>query len=75
MQDIRWMARALALAARGRGLTSPNPMVGALLVRDGTLVGERFHERAGGPHAEAAVLAEVGERGRGATLYVTLEPC
>ncbi len=75
MQDIRWMARALALAARGRGLTSPNPMVGALLVRDGTLVAERFHERAGGPHAEAAVLAEAGERGRGATLYVTLEPC
>ncbi len=75
MQDVRWMARALALAGRGRGLTSPNPMVGALLVRDETLVAERFHERAGGPHAEAAVLAEAGERGRGATLYVTLEPC
>ena len=75
MQDIRWMARALALAARGRGLTSPNPMVGALVARDGTLVAERFHERAGGPHAEAAALAEAGERGRGATLYVTLEPC
>jgi len=75
MQDIRWMARALALAARGRGLTSPNPMVGALLVRDGTLVAERFHERAGGPHAEAAALAEAGERARGATLYVNLEPC
>ena len=44
MQDIGWMARALALAARGRGLTSPNPMVGALVVRDGTLVAERFHE-------------------------------
>jgi diaminohydroxyphosphoribosylaminopyrimidine deaminase/5-amino-6-(5-phosphoribosylamino)uracil reductase len=75
MQDIGWMARALALAARGRGLTSPNPMVGALVVRDGTLVAERFHERAGGPHAEAAVLAAAGERARGATLYVTLEPC
>src|SRR5713226_599006 len=75
MQDIRWMARALALAARGRGLTSPNPMVGALVVRDGTLVAERFHERAGGPHAETAALAEAGERARGATLYVTLEPC
>jgi diaminohydroxyphosphoribosylaminopyrimidine deaminase/5-amino-6-(5-phosphoribosylamino)uracil reductase len=75
MQDIRWMARALALAARGRGLTSPNPMVGALLVRDGTLVAECFHERAGGSHAESAALAEAGERGRGATLYVTLEPC
>ena len=75
MQDIGWMARALALAARGRGLTSPNPMVGALVVRDGTLVAERFHERTGGPHAEAAVLAAAGERARGATLYVTLEPC
>lgn len=75
MQDIGWMARALALAARGRGLTSPNPMVGALVVRDGTLVAERFHERAGGAHAEAAVLAAAGERARGATLYVTLEPC
>ena len=75
MQDIGWMARALALAARGRGLTSPNPMVGALVVRDGTLVAERFHERAGGPHAEAAVLAAAGERARGAILYVTLEPC
>jgi len=75
MQDIGWMARALALAARGRGLTSPNPMVGALVVRDGTLVAERFHERAGGPHAETAALAEAGARARGATLYVTLEPC
>jgi diaminohydroxyphosphoribosylaminopyrimidine deaminase / 5-amino-6-(5-phosphoribosylamino)uracil reductase len=75
MQDIQWMARALALAARGRGLTSPNPMVGAVLVRDGALVAERFHERAGGPHAEAAVLADAGGRARGATLYVTLEPC
>lgn len=75
MQDIGWMARALALAARGRGLTSPNPMVGALVIRDGTLVAERFHERAGGAHAEAAVLAAAGERARGATLYVTLEPC
>jgi diaminohydroxyphosphoribosylaminopyrimidine deaminase / 5-amino-6-(5-phosphoribosylamino)uracil reductase len=75
MQDIGWVARALALAARGRGLTSPNPMVGALVVRDGTLVAERFHERAGGAHAEAAVLAAAGERARGATLYVTLEPC
>jgi len=75
MDDIRWMTRALALAARGRGLTSPNPMVGALVVRDGAVIAERFHERAGGPHAEAAALEEAGTRARGATLYVTLEPC
>lgn len=75
MDDTRWMARALALAARGRGLTSPNPMVGAIVVRDGGLVTEAFHERAGTPHAEAAALAAAGERARGATLYVTLEPC
>jgi len=75
MDDTRWMARALALAARGRGLTSPNPMVGALVVRDGAVIAERFHERAGGPHAEAAALEDAGARARGATLYVTLEPC
>ena len=75
MDDTRWMARALALAARGRGLTSPNPMVGALVVHDGVVVAERFHERAGGAHAEAAALEAAGPRARGATLYVTLEPC
>ena len=75
MTDLQWMARALTLAARGRGLTSPNPMVGAILVRDGAMLAERFHERAGGAHAEAAALAEAGARARGATLYVTLEPC
>jgi len=75
MTDLQWMTRALSLAARGRGLTSPNPMVGAILVRDGAMLAERFHERAGGAHAEAAALAEAGERARGATLYVTLEPC
>ena len=75
MTDLQWMARALTLAARGRGLTSPNPMVGAILVRDGVMLAERFHERAGGAHAEAAALAEAGEAARGAILYVTLEPC
>ncbi len=69
------MRRALALAERGRGLTSPNPMVGAVLVRDGQVVGEGFHAEAGGPHAEIMALAAAGERARGATLYVTLEPC
>lgn len=73
--DERFMRRALELAERARGLTSPNPMVGALVVREGTVVGEGFHEVAGGPHAEIAALAAAGERARGATLYVTLEPC
>ena len=75
MTDLEWMTRALTLAARGRGLTSPNPMVGAIVVRDGAVLAERFHERAGASHAEAAALAAAGARARGATLYVTLEPC
>ena len=74
-EDERWMARALALAERGRGLCSPNPMVGAVVVGEGRLVGEGFHSRAGGPHAEAEALRQAGDRARGATLYVTLEPC
>jgi diaminohydroxyphosphoribosylaminopyrimidine deaminase/5-amino-6-(5-phosphoribosylamino)uracil reductase len=69
------MRRALELAERGRGLTSPNPMVGAVVVRNGEIVGEGFHERAGGPHAEVVALEAAGPRARGATLYVTLEPC
>jgi diaminohydroxyphosphoribosylaminopyrimidine deaminase/5-amino-6-(5-phosphoribosylamino)uracil reductase len=69
------MRRALDLAGRGRGLTSPNPMVGAVVVRRGRVVGEGFHQRAGGPHAEAEALGEAGAAARGATLYVTLEPC
>ncbi len=75
MDDAAFMARALALAARGLGLTSPNPAVGAVLVRDGRVVGEGAHLRAGGPHAEVAALAEAGEAARGAACYVTLEPC
>jgi len=69
------MDRALVLAARGRGLTSPNPLVGAVVVRDGVSIGEGAHLRAGGPHAEVIALGEAGARARGATLYVTLEPC
>jgi diaminohydroxyphosphoribosylaminopyrimidine deaminase/5-amino-6-(5-phosphoribosylamino)uracil reductase len=69
------MARALDLAERGRFSVSPNPMVGAVLVRGGRIVGEGFHRRAGGPHAEIEALARAGSRARGATLYVTLEPC
>ncbi|HEV8310948.1 MAG TPA: bifunctional diaminohydroxyphosphoribosylaminopyrimidine deaminase/5-amino-6-(5-phosphoribosylamino)uracil reductase RibD [Methylomirabilota bacterium] len=75
MDDAGWMARALSLAERGLGLTSPNPAVGAVLVRDGTVVGEGWHRAAGGPHAEAAALVAAGEAARGATCYVTLEPC
>ena len=73
--DARYMARALALAARGLGETNPNPAVGCVIVRNGRVVGEGFHRRAGGPHAEVAALAQAGPRARGATLYVTLEPC
>src|SRR5579872_1663879 len=73
--DQEWMARALALAAQGRGLTSPNPMVGAVLVRDGRVVGEGFHTYEGLRHAEIIALEAAGENARGAALYVNLEPC
>lgn len=73
--DLTFMRRALDLATRARGLTSPNPMVGAVVVRDGTVVGEGSHRQAGGLHAEIEALEAAGERARGGTLYVTLEPC
>jgi diaminohydroxyphosphoribosylaminopyrimidine deaminase / 5-amino-6-(5-phosphoribosylamino)uracil reductase len=73
--DERFMRRALELAERARGLTSPNPMVGAVVVVEGNVVGEGFHAAAGRPHAEVEALAAAGARARGATLYVTLEPC
>ncbi len=69
------LERALELAELGRGTTRPNPVVGAVVVAGGEVVGEGWHERKGGPHAEAVALAAAGERARGATLYVTLEPC
>ena len=69
------MDQALVLAARGRGATSPNPMVGAVVTRGDRIVGRGFHARAGGPHAEVIALEEAGEEARGATLYCTLEPC
>jgi diaminohydroxyphosphoribosylaminopyrimidine deaminase/5-amino-6-(5-phosphoribosylamino)uracil reductase len=69
------MDRALELAERGRFTVSPNPMVGAVVVRRGRVVGTGFHRAAGGPHAEVAALAQAGERAAGADLYVTLEPC
>jgi len=73
--DQIWMRRALDLAARARGRTSPNPMVGAVLVKDGQLIGEGFHAYAGSDHAEVAALRDAGPAARGATLYVSLEPC
>ena len=73
--DEAHLRRALRLAARGRYRTAPNPRVGAVLVRDGAVVGEGWHRRVGGPHAEGEALAAAGERARGATLYTNLEPC
>lgn len=69
------MTLALRLAAKGQGTTSPNPMVGALVVRRGRIVGRGFHLRAGGPHAEILALRQAGKLAQGSTLYVTLEPC
>src|SRR5437867_12995024 len=69
------MRRALDLARRGWGQTAPNPMVGAVVVRDGRIVAEGYHTRYGDEHAEIAALREAGANARGATLYVTLEPC
>src|SRR6266705_3438555 len=74
--DTVFMQRALFHAARGAGRTSPNPLVGAVVVSaDGVVVGQGFHERAGEPHAEVRAIEAAGDRARGATLYCTLEPC
>jgi diaminohydroxyphosphoribosylaminopyrimidine deaminase/5-amino-6-(5-phosphoribosylamino)uracil reductase len=73
--DARWMARALDLARRGLGETNPNPVVGCVIVKNGRVVGEGWHRRAGGPHAEVHALRAAGTAARGATAYVTLEPC
>ena len=75
MQDEIYMARAMKLAQRGRFTTHPNPNVGCVIVKDGEIVGEGFHYRAGEPHAEVHALRMAGEKARGATAYVTLEPC
>ncbi len=74
-EDARWMNAALALGRRGLGFTAPNPSVGALIVRDGVVVGRGVTKPGGRPHAERLAIAEAGEAARGATLYVTLEPC
>src|SRR5260370_1162835 len=74
MTDCDFMRRALELAELGRYSVSPNPMVGCVIVRDGVVIGEGWHRRAGEPHAEIEALRAAGDV-RGATMYVTLEPC
>ncbi|HQA08446.1 MAG TPA: bifunctional diaminohydroxyphosphoribosylaminopyrimidine deaminase/5-amino-6-(5-phosphoribosylamino)uracil reductase RibD [Syntrophomonadaceae bacterium] len=73
--DHHYMQRALQLAALGLGRTSPNPVVGAVIVKNGIIVGEGYHQKAGTPHAEIHALRQAGEQARGADIYVTLEPC
>lgn len=73
--DRQMMGKCLELARRALGKTSPNPLVGAVIVKDGEIVGEGFHPEAGQPHAEIFALREAGERARGATIYINLEPC
>lgn len=75
MDDERYMGRALLLARRGAGFVEPNPVVGAVVVKGGKVVGEGWHRFFGGPHAEVYALQKAGAKARGATLYVTLEPC
>jgi len=75
MTDEDLMRMALDLARRGEGAVNPNPLVGALVVRDGEVVGRGYHQQFGGPHAEVFALLEAGDAARGATIYVTLEPC
>ncbi|MQT60148.1 riboflavin biosynthesis protein RibD, partial [Pseudomonas sp. FSL R10-0399] len=73
--DAHYMARAIELARKGLYTTHPNPRVGCVIVRDGQVVGEGWHERTGEPHAEVHALRAAGALARGATAYVTLEPC
>lgn len=73
--EERFMQRALVLAGRGKAWVAPNPMVGAVVVKDGVVVGEGYHKRFGGPHAEVYALEKAGDKARGADLYVNLEPC
>ena len=75
MNDRDFMKIALELAAKGKGYTSPNPMVGAVVVKDGKIVGKGWHEKAGSPHAEVNAIADAGDQAAGSTIYVTLEPC
>ncbi len=74
-EDLRWMEAALNLGSRSLGLAAPNPAVGAILVKDGAVVGRGATAPGGRPHAERIAVSQAGEAARGATLYVTLEPC
>ncbi len=74
-RDAMWMARAINLARKGKGRTAPNPCVGAVIVKNGKIIGQGWHKKAGGPHAEVAALRSLKTSPKGATLYVTLEPC
>ena len=74
-EDGRWLAAAACLAERARPLSRPNPAVGAIALKDGVVIGRGWTQPGGRPHAEAVALAQAGEAARGATLYVTLEPC
>jgi diaminohydroxyphosphoribosylaminopyrimidine deaminase / 5-amino-6-(5-phosphoribosylamino)uracil reductase len=74
-RDIFFMIRALRLAEKARGMTSPNPLVGAVIVRNGRIIAEDYHKKAGGLHAEALALQKAGNKASGAALYITLEPC
>ncbi len=73
--DVQYMKKAIRLAALGAGMTSPNPLVGAVIVKQGAVVGEGYHQVLGGPHAEVNAISAAGAAARGGTLYVTLEPC
>ncbi len=75
MNDHDYMKIALALAAKGKGYTSPNPMVGAVVVKDEQIIGQGWHEKIGGPHAEVNAIDDAGDQAAGSTIYVTLEPC
>lgn len=75
MSDIFYMKKALALAAKGKGRTSPNPVVGAVVVKGGEIIAADYHRKAGTPHAEVLALKKAGERAKGAALYINLEPC
>ncbi len=73
--DKKYMELALELALKGKGKVNPNPLVGAVVVKDDKIIGQGYHKFFGGPHAEVYALDEAGENAQGATLYVTLEPC
>lgn len=74
-EDLYYMKKTLELAKKGEGSTSPNPMVGAIVVKDGKIIGQGYHQYYGGPHAEVYALEQAGEEAKGATIYVSLEPC